>query len=51
MLYATGNAKFLEIPLWVVNLEKFTYSVEEYIIGSGEMEDLFILLMSEAMSC
>ena len=31
--------------------KKVTYSVEEYTIGSGEMEDLFILLMSAAMSC
>lgn len=29
----------------------FTYSADEYIVGSGEMEDLFILLTNPAMSC
>lgn len=28
-----------------------TYNVDEYRIGSGEMVDLFILLISPAMSC
>lgn len=28
-----------------------TYNVEEYIVGSGEMKDLFILLISPAISC
>lgn len=28
-----------------------TYNVDEYRIGSGEMEDLLILLISPAMSC
>ena len=29
----------------------FTYSVEEYTVGSKDMEDRLILLMSPAISC
>lgn len=32
-------------------LEEDAYSVEEYRIGRGEMEDLLILLISPAISC
>lgn len=31
--------------------ENTTHSVDEYMIGRGEMEDRLILLMSPAMSC
>lgn len=31
--------------------EQATYNEDEYIVGSGEMVDRFILLTSPAMSC
>lgn len=41
------SKKQLATVIW----EEITYSEEEYIIGRGEMEDLFILLISAAISC
>lgn len=51
-MYSDGRDNITEKALilgWV--REENTYNVEEYTIGSGEKEDLLILLISAVISC
>lgn len=56
----TQEKKTACLLLWVLIVDKWNcnklgkdnpYSEDEYTIGRGEMVDLFILLMSPAISC